>query len=167
MLNNYAVSEWEELLSLLKPDVFLNFTSISHNNVGGKYSLRLIFQFKLETLCGSGILLPSRTNHFIFTWCWLHRVVEKTQQERFIYKMGDNMTCGHNGGGDIGTYWESRFETYLLPYIKLDNLWKFDAWCRELKSGALWQLEGMRWEVGERFQKVGTYVYIWLIHVNV
>ena len=119
------------------------------------------------TLCGSGILLPSRTNHFIFRCCWLHRVIEKTQQERFIYKMGDNMTCRHNGGGDIGTYWESSIETYLLPYIKLDNLGKFDVWCRELKSGALWQLEGMRWEVGERFQKVGTYVYVWLIHVSV
>jgi len=66
VLNNYAVSEWEELLSLLKPDVFLNFTSISHNNVGGKYSLQVIFQFKLEHCVGQvSCCLPGPTILFL------------------------------------------------------------------------------------------------------
>ena len=26
---------------------------------------------------------------------------------------------------------------------------------------------GMRWEVGGRFKKEGTHVYLWLMHVNI
>ena len=36
-------------------------------------------------------------------------------------------------------------------------------WCRELGLGALWQ----PWEAGGRFRREGTYVYLWLIHVDV
>ena len=35
--------------------------------------------------------------------------------------------------------------------------------CKELKLGALWQPRG----VGGRFKREGTYVYLWLIHVDV
>ena len=37
--------------------------------------------------------------------------------------------------------------------------------CRELKSGAVWQPR----EVGRgrKFNREGTYVYLWLIHVDV
>lgn len=54
--------------------------------------------------------------------------------------------------GEGGMSWESSIETYTLPYVKLDNQWKFAVWCRELKSGALWQSRRVgwdgRWEVG-------------------
>ena len=44
--------------------------------------------------------------------------------------------------GEGGMSWESSIETYALPYVKLDNQWKFAVWCRELKSVALWQPRG-------------------------
>ena len=103
VLNNDAVSEWEELLSLLEPGVFLTFTSISHINVGGKYSLQVIFQFKLDR-CVGRYLAAFQDQPFYFQMVLTTSGGEKTQQERFIYKMGDSMTCGHSGGGDIGTY---------------------------------------------------------------
>ena len=46
----------------------------------------------------------------------------------------------------------------------MDIQWEFAVWCRELKSSALWQPRGeMIWEVGGRFKKEQTYVYVWLI----
>ena len=63
------------------------------------------------------------------------------------------------------TNWESIVEAYMLPYVKLDSQWKFSVvsripgrcfnlwatgeaavWCRELRSGALWQPRGERWD---------------------
>ena len=48
--------------------------------------------------------------------------------------------------GEGGMSWESSIETYALPYVKLDNQWKFAVWCRELKSGALWQSRRVGWD---------------------
>ena len=47
---------------------------------------------------------------------------------------------------------------------KIDSKWKFSVWHRELCDN----LEG--WDVvelGGRFKREGTYVYLWLIHVDV
>ena len=48
------------------------------------------------------------------------------------------------GEGEGGTNWESSIETYTLPYVKLDSLWKFAVWLKKLRSGALWQPS--RWD---------------------
>ena len=42
--------------------------------------------------------------------------------------------------------WESNNETCILPYIKLDSQWNCVAWCKELKSAALWQSGGVGWD---------------------
>ena len=47
------------------------------------------------------------------------------------------------GEGEGGMNWEGSVEMYTLPYAKLDNQWKCDVWCRELKSGALRQPVGV------------------------
>ena len=55
---------------------------------------------------------------------------------------------GRDGGGEGGTNWDSSTETCTLPYVKLDSQWKFAIWCRELKSGALWQPRRVGWGRG-------------------
>ena len=60
-----------------------------------------------------------------------------------------------------GTNWESSTETYTLSSVKFDSQWELAGWCRELCDN----LEG--WDgVGRRFEKEGTYVYLWLIHAD-
>ena len=52
-----------------------------------------------------------------------------------------------------------------MTICKRDSLWEFSIWCRELKPLPCDNLEG--WEVGERFNREGIYVYLWLIHVDI
>ena len=47
---------------------------------------------------------------------------------------------------------------------KTDSRWEFAVWCRELKPGALWQTGGVD---GVGCRREGTYVYLWLIHLDV
>ena len=58
--------------------------------------------------------------------------------------------------GESGMDWETSIETYTLPYGKLDSQWKFPVQCKELKSGALWQLAGLGG--GKEVKREGTYV---------
>ena len=66
---------------------------------------------------------------------------------------------------------ERSVETYTSPYVKQtasENLLydaESSAWCSVTTSGVGWG--GMGWEVGGRFKKEGTCVYLWLIHVDV
>ena len=59
-------------------------------------------------------------------------------------------------------------ETYTLPYVKQiasGNL-LYDA--KSSDQVLCDNLEGWdRWEMGGRFKREGTYVYLWLIHVDV
>ena len=57
-------------------------------------------------------------------------------------------------------------ETYSTVY-KINSQWEFPGWSREPKASTLWQPSGMGREVGRRFKKEKTYVYLWLIHVYV
>ena len=64
-------------------------------------------------------------------------------------------------------YGKSNMETYVTV-CKIDNQWEFAIWLRKLKWGLRINLEV--WdgrEVGEWFKREGTYVYLWLIHVEV
>ena len=55
-----------------------------------------------------------------------------------------------------------------ITTCKTDSQWKFTVYQRELKSGALYNLEGWDGVGGEReVEREGTYVYLWLIHVDV
>ena len=66
-------------------------------------------------------------------------------------------------------YWSglpfSFSKPYTLPYIKHNSQWEFAVWCWELKPSALWQPRGVGG--GREVQEGGTYVCIWLIHVDV
>ena len=47
--------------------------------------------------------------------------------------------------------------------------WEFAAGLRELKQGLCSNLKrgGMQREMGEKFKREGTYVYLWLIHGDI
>jgi len=59
-------------------------------------------------------------------------------------------------------YGESNMETYIT-ICKIDSQREFAVWLRELKQGLCINLEGLR----GRFKREGTYVHLWLIHVEV
>ena len=64
-------------------------------------------------------------------------------------------------------YGKSNMEIYIT-ICKTDSQGEFAAWLRKLKQGLCINLEG--WvgrETGVRFKREGTYVYLWLIHVDV
>ena len=51
---------------------------------------------------------------------------------------------------------------------KIDSQWEFAVWLRELKHGLCDNLEGRdRGEMEGRFRREGTWVYLWLIFVDV
>ena len=59
-----------------------------------------------------------------------------------------------------------RIEIYTLPYVKLNNQWRFAVWSRELKSGVLWQPRGVEW--GGRWEgasrgRAHMYIYSWFL----
>ena len=62
----------------------------------------------------------------------------------------------------------SSMETYTLPYVKQiasENL-LYDSGNSNCGS-VITQRGWMEWEVGGKFKREGTYVYLWLIHVDV
>ena len=64
-------------------------------------------------------------------------------------------------------YGESHMETYIT-ICKIDSQQEFTVWLRKLKQGLCINLEG--WDGvgdGREVQKEGTYVHLWLIHVEV
>ena len=64
-------------------------------------------------------------------------------------------------------YEESNTETYIT-ICQIDSQWKSAVWLRELKPRLCNNLD--RWDGeggGREFQEEGTYVYLWLIHVDV
>ena len=67
-----------------------------------------------------------------------------------------------------GIICKSSIETYTLPYVKelASRNFLYDAgtqsWCSVTTSRG-----GMGRKVGGRFKREGTYVYLWLIHVDV
>ena len=64
-------------------------------------------------------------------------------------------------------YGESHMETYIT-ICKIDSQQGFTVWLRKLKQGLCINLEGWDWVGdGREVQKEGTYVHLWLIHVEV
>ena len=58
-------------------------------------------------------------------------------------------------------------EIYII-ICKTDSQWEFAVCLRELKQGLCINLEGWEGEGdGRVVQKGGTYVHLWLIHVEV
>ena len=81
----------------------------------------------------------------------------------------ENITMGKRGGeeGEGKMYGESNMEIYNT-ICKIDSPWEFAVWLRELKQGLCDRLKvGMRREMGGRIRRVGTWVYPWLILVDV
>ena len=76
-----------------------------------------------------------------------------------------DMVGGEEGDGEM--YGDSNMEIYIT-ISKTDSKWEFALWLRELKQGLCINLEV--WdgrELGGKFMREGTYVYQWLIHVDV
>ena len=64
-------------------------------------------------------------------------------------------------------YGKSNMET-CITICKIDSQQELAVWLRKLKQGLCINLEGWDGEgVGREFQRVGIYVYLWLIHVEV
>ena len=86
--------------------------------------------------------------------------------QQWRHRHREQKTYGHSGGwwGEGGRYGESNMETYIT-ICKTDSQWEFAVWLRELKQGLCNNLGGR--EMGGRFKMEGTYVYLWLIHVDV
>ena len=59
-------------------------------------------------------------------------------------------------------YGESNTETYITIY-EVESQCEFAEWLRELKEGLSNNLQG--WDTEEDGRE-GTYVYLWLIHVD-
>ena len=69
------------------------------------------------------------------------------------------------GKGEM--YGESNMEVHNI-ICKIDSQWEFAIWLRELKHGLCDNLEGQDGrEVEGRFRREGTWVYLWLIFVDV
>ena len=69
--------------------------------------------------------------------------------------------------GEGGVYGKSNMKTYIT-ICKMDSQWYFAVCLRELKWGSVTtQRVEMRREVGGMFKRERTYVYLWLIHVEV
>ena len=66
---------------------------------------------------------------------------------------------GAEGEGEM--YGESNIEIYNTM-CKTDSQWEFSLWLRELKQGLCDRLKG-----GEGDGREGTWVYLWLIFVDV
>ena len=70
-------------------------------------------------------------------------------------------------GGESEMNGENNMETYIIM-CKTDSQWEFAVWLRELKKELCSNLEGgVGREMGERFKSEDTYVYLWVIHVDV
>ena len=61
-------------------------------------------------------------------------------------------------------YGENNMETYIT-ICKIDGQWEFAVWRRELKQGLC--IGEMKMEMGGRFKREATYVYLWLTDVDV
>ena len=64
-------------------------------------------------------------------------------------------------------YEKSNMEIYIT-ICKIDSQWEFAIWLRKLKQGLCINLD--KWdgrEMGGRFKREGTYVYLCLIYVEV
>ena len=77
-------------------------------------------------------------------------------------------TYGHTeraGEGEL--YGQSNTEAHATM-CKTDSQWEFAVCLRELKQGLCINLKGWEGEEDEReFKREGTYVHLWLLHVEV
>ena len=70
-------------------------------------------------------------------------------------------------GGEEELYGESNLEAYITM-CKIDSRWEFAVWLRKHKQGLCISLEVWDGERdGREVQEEGTYVHLWLIHVEV
>ena len=76
-------------------------------------------------------------------------------------------SCGHSGGKREGGT-NTSTDTYTLPCIK--QVASGNLLCdtgSSTQCSVITQKGGMGWEMRGRFKKEGTYVYLWLIHIDV
>ena len=79
----------------------------------------------------------------------------------------DTDRLADTGDGEGGMEGQSSMETCTLPHV---NRQPAGICCMTQSSNrysVTTERGGMGWEVGGRFKRKGTYVYLWLIHVAV
>ena len=70
-------------------------------------------------------------------------------------------TCQHSRRRTGWDEWREQRGNIYTTICKTDSQ-EFAIWLR-----GLWQPRRVRWEMGRRLKREGTYVYLWLIHVDV
>ena len=78
----------------------------------------------------------------------------------------ENRLVDRVGEGEGGMNWETSMETYII-ICKIDSQWEFGVWHRELSRVLCDNLEQWDGEKDRRGFRKGTYVYLWLIYVDV
>ena len=70
--------------------------------------------------------------------------------------------------GGSGKTWESDIKKIYITICKIDILWEFAVWFRKPKARAPWQPRGVGWwrEMGKRFKREMTCIFLLLTHVN-
>ena len=104
------------------------------------------------------------------SWTWLSNWTrikngDRDLENRFLHSVRE---------GEGGMNWESGIETYTLPYVKLiasGNLLYYAGSSKLVLCDSLEGLDrvggGREVQEGGRFKREGTYVYSWLIHVDI
>ena len=82
-------------------------------------------------------------------------------------KKTENRLYGHGErGGEGEMYGESNMETYITIYKIANGNLLYVSGNSNRGSVSMWR-GGMRREMGGRFKRKWTYVYLWLIHVEI
>ena len=95
---------------------------------------------------------------------WRDRVARSDGDEGIESRLMDTgKVWGERSGWEE---WREQHGNIYTTVCKMDSWWEFAAWLRELTLGLCDNLEG--WErVGGRSKREGSYVHLWLIHVDV
>ena len=86
-------------------------------------------------------------------------------EEDVVHKCSEIL---HSWGGRRWTHLREEHWNIYITIYKIDSQWEFAVWHRNPKLVLCVNLEG--WdgrEVGGMFKNKGTYVYLWLIHVDI
>ena len=126
--------------------------------------LSILLPFKKKKNSSSRFGSTDTKIRLIQRLAWLLGENDTQIHEMFhIFRHGEQ-TYGHGramrGIGEGEMYGENNMEAYIT-ICKIDNQWEFSLLLRNSNRG------GMEREMGRRFKREGTCIYLWLIHVDI